>query len=116
MPFVLSNRGRLTVENGLTRWPGSPVNGILQYSGYTVVVLRRRDEHRVRFANRCLKRLHRLRIAFIVNVGVVWRNISKTSEYLNFHARRRQFNGGTQPPSVNDPSLRLPGMPTTLTP
>src|SRR5215467_15066969 len=77
------NRGRFTVENGLTRRSRSPVDGILQYPRYSVVVLRRRDEQRVRFANRRLKRLHRLRITLIVNVGVVWRNIPKTSEYLN---------------------------------
>src|SRR5215467_2196370 len=63
------NRGRLTVEDGLIRRPRSPVDGILQYPRYTVVILRRRDEQRVRFANRCLERLHRLRITLIVNVG-----------------------------------------------
>src|SRR5262245_57520508 len=34
------------------------------------------------------------------NVGVVWRNIPKTSEYLNFHDRWRQLDGGTQQPLV----------------
>src|SRR5262249_6665560 len=94
------NRGRLTVEDGLTRRPRSPVDGILQYPRYTVVILRRRDQQRVRFANRRLKRLHRLRITLIVYVGVVWRNIPKTTEYLNFHARRRQLDSGTQQPLV----------------
>src|SRR5262245_38908452 len=48
------HRGWLTVEDGLTRRPRSPVDGILQYPGYTVVIFRRRDQHRVRFTNRRL--------------------------------------------------------------
>src|SRR5262245_51758612 len=83
------NCGWLAVENRLTRRPRCPVDGVLEYAGYTVIVFRRRDQHRIRFANRGLKRLHGLRIALIVNIGVVRRNISKTSTHLNFHARRR---------------------------
>src|SRR5262249_55981897 len=89
------NRGRFTVENGLTRRSRSPADGLLEDPRYSVVVLRRRDEQRVRFANRCFERLQRLRIPLIVDIGVVRRNITKTSECLNFHARRRQLDGGT---------------------
>src|SRR5262245_9017946 len=94
------NRRRLTIQDGLARWPRSPVNGVLQDAGDTVIVFRRRDQHRIRRADLALKRLHRFRIAPIVNVGVVWRNIPKASEHLNFHARRRQLDGGTQQPLV----------------
>src|SRR6266536_4904872 len=64
------NRGRRAGQDGLTRRPGSPVDGVLEHAGYTVIIFRRCDEHRIRFANRRFKRLHRLRIPLIVNIGI----------------------------------------------